>query len=129
MFRIAIDRGGTFTDVFAIGPDKQIITLKLMSSNPSHYKDAPFEAIKRILKQENPHENLDSIRMGTTVATNALLEHKGERVAIVLTKGFRDIFQIGYQNRENIFELDLAESFLLYEQVVEVDERIIMFNE
>ncbi|KAH9526938.1 hypothetical protein DERF_000993 [Dermatophagoides farinae] len=134
MFRIAIDRGGTFTDVFAIGPDKRIVTLKLLSSNPSQYRDAPFEAIKRILKQYNnqsvdQHDNIDSIRMGTTVATNALLEHKGERVAIVLTKGFRDIFQIGYQNRENIFELDLADPFLLYEKVVEVDERIIMFNE
>nr|XP_027195835.1 5-oxoprolinase-like [Dermatophagoides pteronyssinus] len=137
MFRIAMDRGGTFTDVFAIGPNKQIITLKLMSSNPSHYKDAPFEAIKRILNKENPDDSslqpnldmLDSIRMGTTVATNALLEHKGERVAIVLTKGFRDIFQIGYQNRENIFELDLSDPFILYEQVIEVDERIIMFDE
>lgn len=137
MFRIAIDRGGTFTDVFAICPNKRIVTLKLLSQNPAHYSDAPFEAIRRILKTENPdiknsidnYDQISSIRMGTTVATNALLEHKGERVAIVLTKGFRDVFQIGYQNREKIFDLDLSDPFLLYEKVVEVDERIVIFNE
>ncbi|KAF7490065.1 5-oxoprolinase [Sarcoptes scabiei] len=138
MFRIAIDRGGTFTDVFAVCPNNRIVTLKLLSQNPDHYADAPFEAIRQILLQESLADNkkdrvdfdrLTSIRMGTTVGTNALLEHKGERVAVVLSKGFRDIFRIGFQNREKIFELNLEEPFCLYEKVVEVDERIILYQE
>lgn len=134
MYRIAIDRGGTFTDVFAICPDNRIVTLKLLSSQPSHYNDAPFEAIKRIFANDNRdighHDSLiDSIRMGTTVATNALLEHKGERLAIALTKGFKDVFRIGNQSRENIFELNISDPFLLYEEVIEVDERVVLHQE
>src|SRR6218665_3937831 len=134
MYRIAIDRGGTFTDVFAVRPDKSVITLKLLSQDPANYGDAPFEAIKRILQRDGNADNsyndiISSIRMGTTVATNALLEHKGERMAIVLTKGFRDAFIIGNQSRENIFELNLSEIFVLYESVVEIDERVVLYKQ
>ena len=134
MYRIAIDRGGTFTDVFAICPENRIVTLKLLSKQPSEYSDAPFDAIKRILLADgkdiqNDAALLSSVRMGTTVATNALLEHKGVRVAVVLTKGFKDIFRIGNQSREDIFELNLSDPFLLYEDVVEVDERITLYSQ
>lgn len=134
MYRIAVDRGGTFTDVFAVCPDQRIVTMKLLSVQPSQYPDAPFEAIRRIFSADNKdilkdHAELFSIRMGTTVATNALLEHKGERVALVLTKGFRDVFQIGNQSRENIFELNMSDPFRLYEDIVEVDERVVIHNE
>ncbi|KAI2803539.1 hypothetical protein BLOT_007670 [Blomia tropicalis] len=131
MYRIAIDRGGTFTDVFAVCPDNRIVTLKLLSAQPSQYSDAPFEAIRRILKADGRNIATDdgsigSIRMGTTVATNALLEHKGERLAIALTKGFRDVFCIGNQSREDIFELKISDRFRLYEEVVEIDERLVL---
>ena len=131
MYRIAIDRGGTFTDVFAVCPDNRIVTLKLLSAQPSQYSDAPFEAIRRILKADGRNIATDdgsigSIRMGTTVATNALLEHKGERLAIALTKGFRDVFRIGNQSREDIFELKISDRFRLYEEVVEIDERLVL---
>ena len=134
MYRISIDRGGTFTDVFAVLPDNRVLTLKLLSSQPSQYADAPFEAIKRILAADGRDISKDdslisSIRMGTTVATNALLEHKGKRLAVALTKGFKDIFRIGNQSRDNIFELNISDPFLLYEEVVEVDERVVLQQE
>lgn len=133
-YRIAIDRGGTFTDVFAVCPGNKIVTLKLLSSQPSQYSDAPFEAIRRILAADKKDITKDdsvieTIRMGTTVATNALLEHKGERLAIALTKGFKEIFRIGNQSRENIFELDISDPFLLYEEVIEVDERVVLHQD
>lgn len=128
MYQIAIDRGGTFTDVFAVLPDGKIKTLKLLSSQPEQYEDAPFEAINRVCGPNNLDPDRLAIRMGTTVATNALLEHKGERTAIVLTKGFRDVFQIGNQSREDIFELNLTDLPLLYEEVLEVDERVVLYQ-
>ncbi|KAH8904699.1 hydantoinase B/oxoprolinase [Coniochaeta sp. PMI_546] len=134
--KIAIDRGGTFTDVHASIPGRDDIILKLLSVDPANYKDAPTEGIRRILElatgQPHPRGELldlyhvESIRMGTTVATNALLERKGERTALLITKGFRDLLAIGNQSRPNIFDLSIMRPEVLYEQVVEVDERITM---
>lgn len=134
-FCFAIDRGGTFTDVFAACPDGKIRVLKLLSVDPSNYADAPTEGIRRILEQETG-ENLPRsspiatnkigwIRMGTTVATNALLERKGERIALAITKGFRDLLHIGNQARPNIFDLEIRCPDVLYEDVVEVHEKVI----
>ncbi|CAG2174014.1 unnamed protein product, partial [Oppiella nova] len=136
MFKFAIDRGGTFTDVFAICPNGRIRVMKLLSVDPDNYKDAPLEAITRIIRSEldgkyGDQSNIDSsfiewIRMGTTVATNALLERKGEPIALVVTKGFRDILEIGNQSRDDIFELNIKSPQLLYEEVVEVEERVVL---
>ncbi|XP_064114762.1 5-oxoprolinase-like [Macrobrachium nipponense] len=134
-FCFAIDRGGTFTDVFAACPNGKIRVLKLLSVDPSNYADAPTEGIRRILEQETG-ENLPRsspiatnkigwIRMGTTVATNALLERKGERIALAITKGFRDLLHIGNQARPNIFDLEIRCPDVLYEDVVEVHEKVI----
>ncbi|KAL1859520.1 hypothetical protein VTK73DRAFT_7577 [Phialemonium thermophilum] len=133
--QIAIDRGGTFTDVHAIVPGRpNDIVLKLLSVDPQNYPDAPAEGIRRVLeialgKPIPRGEPIDlsavsSIRMGTTVATNALLERKGERSALLITKGFRDLLVIGNQARPDIFDLKVAKPGVLYEKVVEVDERV-----
>ena len=139
-FRFSIDRGGTFTDVYAelprdpAKPDAPTFRLlKLLSEDPS-YPDAPREAIRRILEEHTgiPHppsspvdsSRIESIRMGTTVATNALLERKGERTAFVVTKGFRDLLWIGNQSRPRIFDLVIERPERLYREVVEVDERV-----
>ncbi|KAK3192402.1 hypothetical protein K4F52_001615 [Lecanicillium sp. MT-2017a] len=134
--RVSIDRGGTFTDVHAAIPGRDDIILKLLSVDPANYQDAPTEGIRRILElvtgQTLPRgEPLDlfhfeSIRMGTTVATNALLERKGDRVALVTTKGFRDLLAIGNQSRPNIFDLSVARPDVLFDNVVEVEERVTM---
>ncbi|KAF3034339.1 hypothetical protein E8E12_006210 [Didymella heteroderae] len=134
--RISIDRGGTFTDVHASIPGRQDIILKLLSVDPANYKDAPTEGIRRILELATgkPHPrgqllnlfHIESIRMGTTVATNALLERKGARSALLITKGFKDLLLIGNQSRPKIFDLSVARPEVLYEQVIEVDERITM---
>lgn len=134
--RVSIDRGGTFTDVHAAIPQQQDIILKLLSVDPANYQDAPTEGIRRILElvtdQKLPRgEPLDlfhfeSIRMGTTVATNALLERKGEKVALLTTKGFRHLLAIGNQSRPNIFDLSVSRPEVLFDQVVEVDERVTM---
>lgn len=134
--RISIDRGGTFTDVHASIPGQDDIILKLLSVDPANYQDAPTEGIRRILELATgtPHPrgqlleltHIESIRMGTTVATNALLERKGARSALLITKGFRDLLFIGNQSRPNIFDLTVARPEVLYEQVVEVDERVTM---
>ncbi|XP_066151271.1 5-oxoprolinase [Euwallacea fornicatus] len=134
-FKFAIDRGGTFTDVFALCPGGKIRVLKLLSEDPQHYKDAPTEGIRRILLEEtgidvdeegNVESSLiDWIRMGTTVATNALLERKGERMAFVTNKGFKDILLIGNQARPKIFELNIRRPEILYSEVVEMDCRVI----
>lgn len=133
-FEFAIDRGGTFTDVFAKCPSGKITVMKLLSEDPKNYPDAPTEGIRRILEAETkrrfpPGEKIDTadidwIRMGTTVATNALLERKGERMALLVTKGFRDVLFIGNQTRPKLFDLAIVKPEMLYEQVVEVDERI-----
>ncbi|CAK7201348.1 hypothetical protein SEUCBS139899_004052 [Sporothrix eucalyptigena] len=133
--QIAIDRGGTFTDVHAIVPGREDdIVLKLLSVDPQNYPDAPTEGIRRVLElalgQTVPRGQpidvsaVSSIRMGTTVATNALLERKGERSALLITKGFRDLLVIGNQARPDIFDLTVAKSGVLYEKVVEIDERV-----
>ena len=108
--------------------------LKLLSEDPSNYKDAPREGIRRILEQlteeEHPRDkpvatrNIASIRMGTTVATNALLERKGERCALVTTKGFRDLLHIGNQSRPYIFDLEIQIPDTLFETVVEIEEQV-----
>lgn len=130
-----INLGGTFTDVISICPDGKIKTMKLLSEDPANYKDAPTEAIRRIIQEETGKvlgadglitvANIASIRMGTTVATNALLERKGEKVVLVVNRGFRDILHIGNQARPKIFDLNIKKPTNLYEEVVEVDCRII----
>ncbi|XP_055656321.1 5-oxoprolinase isoform X3 [Falco peregrinus] len=133
-FQFAIDRGGTFTDVFARCPGGRVRVLKLLSEDPA-YGDAPTEGIRRVLQEESgvpvPRDQpldasgIEWIRMGTTVATNALLERRGERLALVVTRGFRDLLHIGTQARPRIFDLEVAVPEVLYEEVIEVDERLI----
>ncbi|KAH7244938.1 hypothetical protein FSOLCH5_011650 [Fusarium solani] len=133
--RIAIDRGGTFTDAWAEVPGRsEHIVFKILSVCPDEYDDAPTECIRQILEialeKSIPKgslldlEPIESIRMGTTVATNALLERKGDRVAFLATKGFRDILLIGNQTRPDLFDLAVRRLEQLYETVVEIDERV-----
>lgn len=136
-FCFAIDRGGTFTDVLCICPDgKRVRTLKLLSEDPARYSDAPREGIRRILQEETNGAAVTSdglvdtrfiswIRMGTTVATNALLERKGEPVVLVVNRGFRDLLEIGNQSRPKIFDLNIRRPSNLYATVIEVDCRIV----
>ncbi|NOQ13480.1 MAG: 5-oxoprolinase [Methyloprofundus sp.] len=122
-----IDRGGTFTDIVARDPQGRLQTLKLLSENPELYKDAALEGIGRILNIPNDSCKADSIsavKMGTTVGTNALLERAGEDVALLVTKGFRDVLRIAYQNRPDIFALNIQLPELLYQMVLEIDERV-----
>src|ERR1700752_899190 len=101
-----IDRGGTFTDVVAKRPDGSLVTHKLLSENPERYRDAAIQGIRDILGlagDASIPRDVTAIKMGTTVATNALLERKGERTLLVITKGFRDALKIGYQARPKIF--------------------------
>ena len=142
-FRFSIDRGGTFTDVFCEivrnGKVYKSVTEKLLSEDPSNYKDAPTEGIRRILEREMgrsyprtspvPTSNIEYIRMGTTVATNALLERKGERIALITTKGFQDLQVIGNQSRPKIFDLEIRRPELLYELVCEVNERVTLIKD
>ena len=123
----AIDRGGTFTDVVARSTDGRLRIEKLLSENPDHYEDAALEAIRRIVSEEGGA--IAEVRMGTTVATNALLERKGERVALAITRGFGDALRIGYQARPEIFARHIVLPSMLYEQVVEIDERIAVDGE
>ncbi|KAK1311587.1 5-oxoprolinase [Acorus calamus] len=137
-FRFCIDRGGTFTDVYAELPDGGHRSLKLLSVDPSNYSDAPVEGIRRILNDHSvatapigrsskiPTSRIEWVRMGTTVATNALLERKGERVALCVTRGFRDLLQIGNQARPDIFDLTVSKPGNLYEEVIEADERVVL---
>ncbi|XP_054805788.1 5-oxoprolinase 1-like [Prosopis cineraria] len=133
--KFCIDRGGTFTDVYGEIPGQSDgRVLKLLSVDPSNYDDAPVEGIRRILEEftgekiprssKIPTEKIEWIRMGTTVATNALLERKGERIAVCVTQGFRDLLQIGNQARPNIFDLTVSKPSNLYEEIVEVEERV-----
>ena len=111
MWQFWIDRGGTFTDIVARKPDGTILIDKLLSENVSMYKDAAIAGIKRILKLKNedkiPTDKIASVKMGTTVATNALLERKGDRTLLLITKGFGDLLRIGYQNRPLLFDLNI----------------------
>ncbi len=123
-----IDRGGTFTDIVARDPKGQLIAHKLLSENPEQYQDAAIQGIRDLLKVP-PATPLSSnlvgtVKMGTTVATNALLERKGDRVLFLTTKGFADALRIGYQNRPHLFKLKIEKPTMLFEAVEEVTERI-----
>ncbi len=117
-----VDRGGTFTDIVARRPDGGLLTHKLLSDNPARYADAAVAGVRELLGDSR--EPIEAVRMGTTVATNALLERKGERTLLVVTRGFRDALRIAYQNRPSIFARRIALPTLLHERVVEADERI-----
>jgi 5-oxoprolinase (ATP-hydrolysing) len=123
-----VDRGGTFTDIVARKPDGSLITHKLLSENPEAYRDAAVEGIRALLGlghgEPIPSEDVEAVKMGTTVATNALLERKGDRTALITTRGFRDALRIGYQARPRIFDREIVLPEMLYETVVEVDERV-----
>jgi len=127
-WRFWIDRGGTFTDIVARSPAGVLHTSKLLSDHPEQYADAAIEGIRRLLNlapgQAIPGERIEHVRMGTTVATNALLERRGETTALITTKGFGDALRIGYQSRPEIFALEICRPEVLYHAVVEVDERI-----
>lgn len=128
-----IDRGGTFTDVVARQPNGEIITRKLLSENPRQYRDAAIQGISDILAKAGlkagdgaalPGERIAAVKMGTTVATNALLERRGERTLLVITRGFADALRIGYQARPDLFALHVKLPQMLYGAVLEVDERV-----
>ena len=123
-----IDRGGTFTDVVGRRPDGSLVTHKLLSENPEQYRDAAVAGIRHLLGVAKdaplPVERIEAVKMGTTVATNALLERKGERTVLFITKGFRDALRIAYQNRPRLFDRRILLPELLYAKVVEVDERV-----
>src|SRR5947209_16475699 len=123
-----IDRGGTFTDVVALRPDGSIVALKLLSANPGRYRDAAIAGIRELLAVPSgatmPGESIEVVKMGTTVATNALLERKGERTVLFITRGFRDALRIAYQNRPRIFDRHIVLPEMLYTKVVEVEERV-----
>ena len=123
-----IDRGGTFTDIVGRRPDGTLVTHKLLSDNPERYRDAAVQGIRDLLglaaDAPIPPGAISAVKMGTTVATNALLERTGERTALVITRGFADALRIGYQNRPKLFVRRIELPTLLYERVIEVDERI-----
>jgi len=123
-----IDRGGTFTDIVARKPDGRVLTHKLLSENPGRYTDAALAGIRYFLGLSHdapiPSEGIEAVKMGTTVATNALLERKGEPTLLVVTKGFRDALRIGYQNRPHIFARHIIMPEMLYADVIEVRERV-----
>src|SRR3954465_12466667 len=123
-----IDRGGTFTDVVGRQPDGTLVAHKLLSENPEAYRDAAVQGIRDLLGlakgEPIPPGRIGAIKMGTTVATNALLERKGDRTLLLTTKGFRDALRIGYQARPKIFARHIIKPEMLYERVVEVDERV-----
>ncbi len=123
-----IDRGGTFTDIVGRRPDGSLVTHKLLSDNPGQYRDAAVAGIRHLLglKAGEPitPERVDCVKMGTTVATNALLERKGEPTLLVTTRGFRDALRIAYQNRPRLFDRHIVLPELLYSAVVEADERM-----
>jgi 5-oxoprolinase (ATP-hydrolysing) len=123
-----IDRGGTFTDIVARAPDGRTITTKLLSDNPQAYADAAIAGIADLMgvsrAKRLPPEPIGSVRMGTTVATNALLERKGDPVLLIVSQGFRDALEIGYQARPKIFARQIVKSSMLYARVTEVPERV-----
>jgi 5-oxoprolinase (ATP-hydrolysing) len=123
-----IDRGGTFTDVVARSPDGTLVTHKLLSENPERYRDAAVAGIRALLgiapDAPIPSAEIDAVKMGTTVATNALLERKGERTVLAITRGFADALRIAYQNRPKLFVRHIVLPSLVYERVIEIDERM-----
>ena len=128
MWQFWVDRGGTFTDIVAKSPEGRLVSHKLLSENPGRYQDAAVQGIRDILGLAPgtaiPPDTIEHVKMGTTVATNALLERKGERTVFVTTRGFGDALRIGYQDRPRLFDLNIVLPGMLYEQVIEVDERI-----
>ena len=128
MWQFWIDRGGTFTDIVARRPDGTLVTHKLLSDNPEQYADAAVAGIRHLLGAAAgtalPSAAIDAVKMGTTVATNALLERKGEPTVLVITRGFRDALRIAYQNRPRLFARHIVLPELLYAHVIEADERI-----
>ncbi|KAG4442364.1 hypothetical protein IFR05_002142 [Cadophora sp. M221] len=134
--QISIDRGGTFTDCVARVPGQDDIVIKILSVDPRNYADAPSEAIRQVLEQYHGKSiprgskleltEIEWIRMGTTVATNALLERKGERTALLITEGFKDLLHIGNQSRPHMFDMAISKPDVLYSKVVEVSERVVL---
>lgn len=128
LWQFWVDRGGTFTDIVARKPDGSLLSHKLLSENPERYKDAAVYGIRELLglsgDEQIPAGAIEAVKMGTTVATNALLERKGDRTVLLISKGMRDLLRIGYQNRPRLFDLEIVLPELLYEQVIEVEERI-----
>ncbi len=128
-----IDRGGTFTDVVARRPDCRLVTAKLLSEDPERYRDAAIAGIRRLLGLADgapiPSAEIEVVKMGTTVATNALLERKGERTALVVNRGFRDALRLAYQARPRLFDRRIVLPELLYERVIEVDGRVTVDGE
>ncbi|GMH55558.1 hypothetical protein TrRE_jg3563 [Triparma retinervis] len=144
MFNFSIDRGGTFTDIYCLVPTTPTptpIVYKLLSQDPSNYADAPTEGIRRVMKhylrggtewdrgKSLPVSNIKSIRMGTTVATNALLERAGSRTLLLTTSGYGDVLQVGNQSRPDIFDLTITKRSNLYEASEEIDERVAMLTD
>jgi 5-oxoprolinase (ATP-hydrolysing) len=128
LWQFWIDRGGTFTDIVARTPQGDLVTHKLLSENPERYKDAAVHGIRSLLNlradEPIPAAQIEAVKMGTTVATNALLERKGERTLLVVTRGFKDQLRIAYQNRPKLFVRKIELPELLYSDVIEVNERI-----
>ena len=126
-WRFWIDRGGTFTDIVAQAPDGRIQTGKLLSENPEHYADAAVEGVRRLLgvgPGPLPSGLVETVRMGTTVATNALLERKGEPTVLAITQGFGDALTIGWQSRPDIFARQIVLNPPLHDRVIEIDARV-----
>src|SRR5882762_2569682 len=123
-----IDRGGTFTDIVGRRPDGSLVAHKLLSENPEAYRDAAVQGIRELLGLERgepiPDGAIGAVKMGTTVATNALLERKGDRTLLVITRGFRDALRIGYQARPKIFARHIIKPEMVYERALEVGERV-----
>src|SRR3954467_9201233 len=124
-----IGRGGTFTDIIGRDPDGELHPRKLLSENPEAYADAAIQGIRDLLGVQPgapvPSGLIGDVKMGTTVATNALLERKGDRVLLLITKGFRDALRIAYQSRPDIFAKEIILPEQLYERVIEINERVL----
>ena len=127
-WQIWIDRGGTFTDIVAKRPDGSLVSHKLLSENPESYTDAAIQGIRDLLELRQdepiPKESIAHVKMGTTVATNALLERKGERTLLAITRGFGDALRIGYQTRPDLFARHIVLPEMVYEKVAEIEERL-----
>src|SRR5450759_5023342 len=123
-----IDRGGTFTDIVARAPDGALSTHKLLSENPGRFRDAAIAGIRSVLgvtaDQPIPSGLIDAVKMGTTVATNALLERKGDRTLLIVNRGFADALRIGNQARPRLFDLAITLPTMLYERVDEIGGRV-----
>ena len=128
MWQFWVDRGGTFTDIVGRRPDGELLSHKLLSENPEQYKDAAVQGVRDLMElgpqDQLPIGTISAVKMGTTVATNALLERKGDPTRLLITEGFRDLLRIGYQNRPRLFDLNIVLPELLYTEAAEVPERL-----